>query len=60
MSTLPIERQRELDAAIPNFDESDWQHIGAQVIATPGLATDLLGKNVHQNDWVSGIVQLMK
>lgn len=27
VSTLPIERQRELDAAVSNFDESDWQHI---------------------------------
>lgn len=60
VSTLPIERQRELDAAIPNFDESDWQNIGAQVIATPGLATEFLGENVHQDDWASGIVQLMK
>jgi uncharacterized protein (DUF2384 family) len=60
VSTLPIERQRELDAAIPNFDESDWQHIGEQVIATPGLAVDILGKEVKKEDWVSEIIVKMK
>lgn len=28
VSTLPIARQRELDAAVLEFDESDWQMIG--------------------------------
>ena len=49
-----------MDAALPNFDESDWQNIRAQVIATPGLATEFLGQDVPQDDWASGIVQLMK
>ena len=57
---MPLERQRELDAAIPNFDEAYWMHIGEQVISTPGLATDILGKEVSKDDWVSGIVEIMK
>jgi hypothetical protein len=28
VSTLPLARQRELDAAVPNFAEADWMHIG--------------------------------
>ena len=33
-------------------------HIGEQVIATPGLAT--LGEDVSKDDWVPGIVEIMK
>jgi hypothetical protein len=60
VSTLPLARQRELDAAIPNFDEADWMHIGRQVIYTPGLAKDILGDNVDEVDYVPGIVEIMK
>jgi hypothetical protein len=60
ISNLPLERQRELDSAIPNSDEADWMHIGEQVISTPGLATKILGKEVSKDDWVSGIVEIMK
>lgn len=60
ISTLPIERQKELDAAVQEFDESDWQHIGKQVIANPDLAVDILGNRVEKKDWASKIVKVMK
>jgi hypothetical protein len=60
VSTLPLARQRDLDAAIPNFDEADWMHIRRQVVSNPGLARDILGGNVNEVDYVPGIVELMK
>lgn len=60
ISSLPIERHKELDAAVQNFDESDWQHIGEQVIATPDLPAEILGDKVDKKDWVFEIVKQMK
>ena len=60
VSTLPLARQRELDAAVPNFDEADWMHIGRQVVSNPGLAKEILGDNVNEVDYAPRIVELMK
>jgi hypothetical protein len=60
VSTLNIARQRELDAAVPNFDEADWMHIGQQVVSNPVLARVILGDNVSEADYAPRMVELMK
>lgn len=60
VSTLPLARQRELDAAVPNFDEADWMHIGRQVVSNPGLAKEILGDNVIEVEYAPRMVELMK
>lgn len=57
---MPIARQRELDAAIGEFDEADWMHIGNQVVSNPALAREILGYNVVEEDYATRMVEIMK
>lgn len=60
VSTLPLARQIELDAAVPNFDEADWMYIGQQVVFNPVLAREILGDNVSEAEYAPRMVEIMK
>ena len=60
VSSLPPTRQRELDAAVADFDEADWMQIGNQVVSNPVLAREILGDAVLVEDYATKMFEVMK
>lgn len=57
-STLPLERQRELDEASQKFTAEHWDNLINQVTTNPSIAQTLLWDAFDVDDYVKQMVRL--